>query len=261
MVIKDGEVVTFGVRVTNGALIYPAKAFRVEYKWQPRHRLPESPLINQNGTFHVFDADAEAKVEEEASNHSHESSVQIMESNIRTTTYSVPSDYDTESDEYDEDEDDDDLEISSVRGQDNEDSAATTPDQRVVHVLKDEVEASRTDNTKGKTLDLNLKGPKLQDVIAKAATEGSSQNNPIDLDDRAAQNTQDRSLRAPFNAQQGSAPDLYDVYDSSTRPEHHFDPTDARLPSATGIDEGAREGECAGRDGRRERDRERGRRP
>ena len=108
-----------------------------------------------------------------------EPSVQILESHVQPTTYSVPSDSD-----YGSDPDDfqleDDFEASSNPPDHSQGSAITTPDQHVPRIFQD---AERGD-LKGKTLDLNLEGPSLQEVIAKTACEGSSQNNPIDIADQ-----------------------------------------------------------------------------
>lgn len=136
-------------------------------------------------TFTVPDSDNDNE-DDIVSVHSREPSVQILESNIRTATYSVPSESDYGSDPDDYEVDDDDLVTSSVQLSNSKDSAVTTPEQRVVHTFDE----TNSGNSMGKTLDLNLKGPKLHEVIAKAAFEGSSQHNPIDLVDKNPSNEQ-----------------------------------------------------------------------
>ena len=127
-------------------------------------------------TFRVPDSDNEDEV---VSVRSRESSVQVMESNLRTTTYSVPSGSEIDSDSDNSEYDPNDLEKSSpILPPKDKDSAITTPEQQAICVFDD------VERPNGKTLDLNLKGPKLREVIAKASGEGSSQSNPIDLDDK-----------------------------------------------------------------------------
>ena len=151
--------------------------------------------------FTVPDSDNEDEI---VSVHSRESSVQILESNIRTTTYSVPSDSDYGSDSDDFGVDDDDFAASSVRPKNSEDSAVTTPEQHIIRASDETM--PKSEGWKGKTLDLNLKGPKLHDVIAKAAHEGSSQNHPIDLADKNL--LDEEANRFTVDVQQNSLEDM-----------------------------------------------------
>ena len=135
----------------------------------------EVPAVTSR-VFRVPDSDNEDEI---ASIRSRESSVQVMESNLRTTTYSVPSGSEIDSDSDNSEYDLNDLETSSpVFPPKDKDSAITTPEQQIVRVFDD------VETPSGKVIDLNLKGPKLREVIAKASGEGSSQSNPIDLDDK-----------------------------------------------------------------------------
>ena len=135
----------------------------------------EIPVTTSRG-FRVPDSENEDEV---AAVPSRESSVQVMESKLRTTTYSVPSGSEIDSDSDDSEHDRKDLEPSSpIVPPVDMDSAITTPEQQVVRVFDD------LEKPNAKIIDLNLKGPKLREVIAKASGEGSSQNNPIDLEDK-----------------------------------------------------------------------------
>ena len=119
-------------------------------------------------SFRVPDSDNEDEV---APIRSRSPSIQVLESNIRTTTYSVPSGSELDSDLDISDHESNGFETSSpfVPHKD-QDSAVTTPEQQAVH----EDESVETPNEKA--IDLNLKGPKLSEVIAKTSQEASSEN-------------------------------------------------------------------------------------
>lgn len=115
-----------------------------------------------------------------SSESSREGSVQIVESHRHT--FSVPSsDYDVDS----EDEEDEVQIASSVQGGEEEDSASTTPDRQAVekaHNTEGEAQSSVTGPAPGEVRGLNLKGPTLQDILTETAKDGTSQENPINLE-------------------------------------------------------------------------------
>ena len=112
---------------------------------------------------------------------SREGSVQVVESHRHT--FSVPS----SDDEVDSDYEEEEVQIaSSVQGDEEEVSAATTPDQPAVGKAykntDSEAKGCNPGPAHGETRGLNLKGPSLQDLLTKAATDGTSQEKPIDLE-------------------------------------------------------------------------------
>ena len=115
-----------------------------------------------------------------SSESSREGSVQIIESHRHT--FSVPS----SDDEIDSEDEEDEVQIaSSVQGGGEEDSAATTPDRQAVgkaHNTEGEAQSSETRPAPGEIRGLNLKGPTLQDILTETAKDGTSQENPINLE-------------------------------------------------------------------------------
>ena len=107
--------------------------------------------------------------------HPRENSIQIIEA--RPHTYSVPS----SSDDEEFDSEDDEIDTSSVQAGSNQPSAATTPDYKPSRdeVEKDEKKATGEEPRRN----LDLKGPSLLDLLNKSPIDGSSQQNPIDLED------------------------------------------------------------------------------
>ena len=71
----------------------------------------------------------------------------------------------------------------------------------------------------GKTLDLNLKGPKLHEVIAKAAFEGSSQQTPIDLADKNPSNEKPLGFLGDDQSAPGKDVDMEETESEDEGPE------------------------------------------
>lgn len=114
---------------------------------------------------------------EHSSDPSREGSVQIVESQ-HLHTFSVPS----SDDEFESEDEEEEVQItSSVQGDEEEVSAATTPDRQAFGRAYSNTEGSKTEPAPCETRDLNLKGPRLRDLI-KDAEDGTSQENPINLE-------------------------------------------------------------------------------
>ena len=118
---------------------------------------------------------------------SREGSVQILDSHRRT--FSVPS---TDSESDSEESIAESIEVaSSVQGEAEKDSEATTPDHGAninESICLDPEEDSESALQKNKGRDLNLKGPSIEKVLSKPdlrqpAANGSSQRDAIDLDE------------------------------------------------------------------------------
>ena len=110
---------------------------------------------------------------------SREGSVDNAESHHHT--FSVPS----SDDDIDTEDEEDDVQIaSSVHDNDEEASAATTPDQALgkAYNNEDHPQGSKARAAPSETRSLNLKGPSLQDLLTKTAKDGTSQENPINLE-------------------------------------------------------------------------------
>lgn len=185
--VVDGEVITFGQRVTSGAVTYPAKDFRVHSRWESRsevhdshsttvmeaQRLVHTASISRPPFTNDFDHSSEP---------SREGSVQIVDSHRHT--FSVPS---TDDEVDSEDEEEEEVQIaSSVQGDEEEVSAATTPDRQAVgkayNDTEGEAQSSKTGPAPGETRGLNLKGPSLRDLLTETSKDGTSQENPINLE-------------------------------------------------------------------------------
>jgi len=149
------------------------------------------PFLEQHG-FRVPDIDLDSSPDP-----SREGSIQVLESHPRT--FSVPSiDLGSESedeeeeddDDNDDDDEDEDIEIaSSIQDEaehENTQSAATTPEQGALGKDREiqYVELEDEDNSPAKTgvRGLNLKGPRLEEILSKPTALGTSQLNPIDLE-------------------------------------------------------------------------------
>ena len=112
---------------------------------------------------------------------SREGSVQIVDTYRHT--FSVPS----SDDEADSEDEEDDVQItSSVHGDEAELSAATTPDRQAVANVysKNEGHAQGSEPrvASSETRGLNLKGPRLQDLLTKIVKDGTSQEKAINLE-------------------------------------------------------------------------------
>lgn len=184
--VADGEVITFGQKVTSGAVTYPAKDFRVHSKWQSRSEVQDSSSTTTTRTQRlVYTASisrpAFTNDFDHSSEPSREGSVQIVESHRHT--FSVPS----SDDEIESEDEEEEVHIaSSVQGDDEEVSAATTPDRQAAGKpytnTEDEAEGSKNGPPSGETRGLNLKGPSLHDLLTNNAKDGTSQENPINLE-------------------------------------------------------------------------------
>lgn len=135
------------------------------------HRLAHTPSFNHPAFTSDFDHSSES---------SREGSVQIVEPHGHT--FSVPS----SDDEIDSEDDEDEVQIaSSVQSNKEEGSAVTTPDGQYfgkVENTKGEAHRSATGTAPGDIRGLNLKGPTLQSLLSKTAQDGTSQENPINLE-------------------------------------------------------------------------------
>lgn len=221
-VLADGEVITFGQRVTSGAggpSSPPTKASKMSvsllnlYSHIPSQRIPCSfevgssqvgPLSLKTNAVADFYSDvpdsystANMRAQrlvymdpisrpaftsdfDHSSEPSREGSVQISESHRHT--FSVPS----SDDEVDSEDEEDEVQIaSSVQSDEEEGSAATTPDRQAVgkaYSTKGEAQSSKIGPAPGEIRSLNLKGPTLQNLLTKTAKDGTSQDNPINLE-------------------------------------------------------------------------------
>ena len=116
-----------------------------------------------------------------SSDPSREGSVEIVKSHRHT--FSVPS----SDDDGDTEDEEDELRLaSSTHGDDEEASAATTPDQPLGKPYndnkKDHPQGFKARAVPSETRSLNLKGPSLQDLLTKPTKDGTSQENPINLE-------------------------------------------------------------------------------
>ena len=96
-------------------------------------------------------------------------------------TFSVPS-----SDDEIDSEDEDEVQVSSSIHGDEEISAATTPDRQALgkayNNTEGEPKGSKTEVAPAETRGSNLKGPSLRDLLIETEKDGTSQENPIDLE-------------------------------------------------------------------------------
>lgn len=184
--LADGEVITFGQRVTSGAVTYPAKEFRVHSKWESPSEIKDSystsSMRTQNKVQTIsIPPPSFTNDFEHSSEPSRDGSVQVVDTYRHT--FSVPS----SDDEAESEDEDDDVQItSSVHGDEEELSAATTPDRQAVasSYNKTEGHAQGSDCRvgSGEIRGLNLKGPRLQDLLTKIVKDGTSQENAINLE-------------------------------------------------------------------------------
>lgn len=112
---------------------------------------------------------------------SREGSVQIVEPHRHT--FSVPS----SDDEDDSEDEEDEVQIaSSVHGEEEEISAATTPDRQAVGNTYNKTEGhtngSKAETAPVETRSLNIKRPSLRDLLIETENDGTSQDNPINLE-------------------------------------------------------------------------------
>ena len=145
---------------------------------------------------------------EHSSDPSREGSVQIIESQ-HLHTFSVPS----SDDEFESEDEEEEVQItSSVQGDEEEVSAATTPDRQAVgkayNDTEGEAQGSNTEPAPGEIRDLNLKGPRLRDLI-KFAEDGTSQKNPINLEGLSA------NIIDVDTESEDDGPDVLPSYESS----------------------------------------------
>lgn len=112
---------------------------------------------------------------------SREGSVQIV--GTHRHTFSVPS----SDDEVDSEDEEDEVQIaSSVHGEEEEISAATTPDRQTVGNTYNNTEGhangSKAEVAPVETRSLNIKRPSLRDLLIETENDGTSQDNPINLE-------------------------------------------------------------------------------
>lgn len=112
---------------------------------------------------------------------SREGSIQIVEPHRHT--FSVP----TSDDDVDSEDEEDEVQIaSSVHGETEEISAATTPDRQAIGKTYNNTEGhtngSKAEIAPAETRSLNIKGPSLRDLLIETENDGSSQDNPINLE-------------------------------------------------------------------------------
>ena len=180
-------------------MVYNAKSFRVEYQWQYRsvsfpserfqpltlsvsveekERVPsglERPQPSLSQEKEKDKADTSSSI---TKIRSREPSIQVLESNIRTT-YSVPSDIDTDS----ESDCEEIQELSQSEIMETAlDSNITTPEHNESQTTAEKADETESANDKLKPSGLNLKGPSLSQVLSDTATRGSSQVYPINIE-------------------------------------------------------------------------------
>ena len=129
------------------------------------------------------------------SDQSREGSIQIIESHPRT--YSIPSSSAEETDS----EEDDEIEIaSSVHADENQGSTPMTPDQvntsKKLYLREGEARSPEAGLSRGEVRELNLKGPRLHDLLSKPATSGTSPNHAIDLEGASAAKTDEHDTES-----------------------------------------------------------------
>ncbi|KAL2045268.1 hypothetical protein N7G274_002351 [Stereocaulon virgatum] len=190
--VTDGEVITFGQRVTSGAVTYPAKDFRVQSKWDPSSST-YSGITSRMLPLGFCVPEEEEEDDNEELEHilsleqSREASVEITQS--RSRIYSVLSDDDETDSETEHMLDTAFLMQDDVDN--GEGSTVTTPDHGVGVKTCDfpdvGVGASTISSAQGGVRSLNLKGPSLPDLLSKPKTLGSSQQDPIDLEGISAE--------------------------------------------------------------------------
>ena len=133
--------------------------------------------------------------------------MQIVESHRHT--FSVPS----SDDEADSEDEDDEVQIaSSVQGGEEEDSAATTPDRQAVgkaQATEGEAQSSETGPASGEIRGLNLKGPTLQEILTETAKDGTSQENPINLEGAYTS-----AIDVDTESEDDNGPDILPFYES-----------------------------------------------
>ena len=179
------------------AEVFHAKAFRVTYTWQPRvyasqplaHFFTADFVSSDNSTSalsspsqinsFLVPSDDEDGAESDRDS-SRESSIQVVESNVRAT-YRVPMNFASESES---DLDDEVEEISSSPSvlKAETSSNITTPEKGLVHERNELPDLFRPESSSDKSTELKLKGPCLQDIITKTSIQGSSQIHPINIE-------------------------------------------------------------------------------
>ena len=219
--VADGQVITFGQRVTSGAggslqrhtlsrypsanhistVTYPAKDFRIHSSWESRRLVRDCYLAEFRLTYHseVQDSYCPATTGAQQSvrlapikgpaftNDFDQSSEPSREGSVQIVdsyrhTFSVPS----SDDEIDSEDEEEEVQISSsVQGEEEEISASTTPDRQIVsksyNDIHGETQGSKTGLAPGETRGPNLKGPSLHDLLTQTE-DGKSQCNPINIE-------------------------------------------------------------------------------
>ena len=219
--VADGQVITFGQRVTSGAggflqrdtlsryhstdiistVTYPAKDFRIHSNWESRRLVPHCCLAIFRLTYHSEVQDSycptvtgaqrsvrTASISRPAFTNDFDQSLEpSREGSVQIVdsyrhTFSVPS----SDDEIDSEDEEEEIQISSsVQGDEEEVSASTTPDRQIVskayNDIHGEAQGSETGPAPGETRGPNLKGPSLRGLLTETE-DGTSQRNPINIE-------------------------------------------------------------------------------
>lgn len=219
--VADGQVITFGQRVTSGAggslqqhtlsvyhltdhisvVTYPAKDFRIHSSWEFRRLVHYWSLAVFRLTYHseVQDSYCPATTGAQRSvrtasisrpaftNDFDQSPEPSREGSVQIVdsyrhTFSVPS----SDDEIDSEDEEEEIQISSsVQGDEEEVSASTTPDRQIgsksYNDIHGEAQGSKTGAAPSETRGPNLKGPSLRDLLTETE-DGTSQRNPINIE-------------------------------------------------------------------------------
>ena len=182
--------------------VHSAKTFRVHYSWTR----PEKENINRPAGFRVPDDD---EIETVSIDGSSDEDTPIIESRPRkySNTYSVPS---SDDEGFQSSDVDDEVAVESVSDDIEEISAPTTPGS------KTSATSPKKDSANGERRELNLKGPSLQELLNKGPSEGSSQQNPIELDDLPAKAKQIDDTESEVEEDDG--PEIFPTHGSSPPP-------------------------------------------
>lgn len=157
--------------------MYSAQAFRVECEWQPCVTTLDLSRSDSLGPIISAYSPASYEISDDSVQPSRDASVQVIDSNIRTSTYSVPSNFSSDSEEMS----DDDLEVSSPVGTGNHSSSAlTTPEQPRCYEDKDGIKI--VDTHREGSEDVSITDPLKHVISSKATPNGSSQTDPVDVE-------------------------------------------------------------------------------
>ena len=190
MPLTTGEVVRFGTKIMNGPRmlgsfpneveltdtrleVHEAKSFTTSFTFKPLKKV-EKEVTSPSTGFRFPDEDEESIEMSE-----NEGSVQVVVTN--RNTYSVPS---TDDEDYSSDEIDDEAVAESEQGNSQQVSAVTTPESKshVAEAKKDIVAEPPVRN-------LPLKCSSITALLNVHDSQGSSQENPIEIESAATKPT------------------------------------------------------------------------